>query len=196
MSSSITLSLLPVDDEHGPEAGRALLAEAQQRMGMIPNMYRGMANAPALLATYRDGYARFREQSGFTPAEQEVVFLSISRENGCNYCVGAHSFLADHVSGVARAVTDAIRGDGEIPDARLSVLSRFTRHLVASRGWPQPLHARAFLDAGYTETQVLHLVLAIAVKTMSNYTNHLLATPLDAAFASRAVTPGQGPTPG
>ena len=44
----------------------------------------------------------------------------------------------------------------------------------------------AFLNAGYTRTQVLEVVLGVGVKTLSNYTNHIADTPLDAAFAKAA----------
>ena len=40
----------------------------------------------------------------------------------------------------------------------------------------------AFIDAGFTKAQVLEVVLAAAVKTISNYTNHIADVPLDAAF--------------
>jgi alkylhydroperoxidase family enzyme len=43
----------------------------------------------------------------------------------------------------------------------------------------------AFLAAGYSERQILEIVLAIAVKTLSNYANHLFHTPVDAMFESR-----------
>ena len=68
--------------------------------GMLPNMYANMANSPSLLQTYLEGYERFRASSGFTPTEQEVVFLVISRFNECTYCMAAHSFVADQMSGV------------------------------------------------------------------------------------------------
>jgi uncharacterized peroxidase-related enzyme len=152
---------------------------------MVPNMYTFMANAPGLLETYMDGYTRFREESGFSPAEQEVVFLAISRENECAYCLAAHSLVADVFSQVPRAVTDAIRDNAPVPDARLAVLAGFARHLVSARGRPGESEARAFLAAGYSEQQILYLILAIAVKTISNYTNHVCDTPVDAAFKVR-----------
>ena len=101
---------------------------------MIPNMYARMANPPALLATYQDGYARCRAESGFNSAEQEVAFLAISREHECAYCLAAHSFVADVLSRVPRAVTDAIRDDAPIHDGKLAALAGFVRHLVATRG--------------------------------------------------------------
>ena len=185
MSHHFLLSLPPVTPSSASEAARPALERAQRESGMIPNMYAGMANAPALLATYQDGYARFRAESGFTAAEQEVVFLAISREHECAYCVSAHSFLADVKSGVPRAVTDAIRDDAPIPDEKLAALAGFVRHLVVTRGRPSRDAAHAFLRTGYSEVQVLYLILAIAVKTMSNYSNHLFDTPVDSIFKAR-----------
>lgn len=46
--------------------------------------------------------------------------------------------------------------------------------------------ATAFFDAGYTESHILGIVLAISVKVISNYSNHIFHTELDAGFASRA----------
>lgn len=49
--------------------------------------------------------------------------------------------------------------------------------------------AEDFLSAGYTDHQVLEIVLGIAVKTLSNYSNHLFATPVEAVFEGRAWEP-------
>ena len=38
------------------------------------------------------------------------------------------------------------------------------------------------MAGGVTEQHLLYLVLAIAVKTMSNFSNHLFNTELDAVF--------------
>lgn len=188
MQAEYKLTLAALGAEHAEPPARGRLEEARSSLGFVPNMYAVMANSPGLLDTYVHGYGRFRSHSGFTPAEQEVVFLAISRENGCTYCVAAHSFLADKMSGVPAAVTDAIREGKPIPDARLAVLHAFTGALVAKRGLPSRADVEAFLAAGYSERQVLEIVLAIAVKTLSNYANHLFHTPVDAAFAGRAWT--------
>ncbi|SMF84009.1 uncharacterized peroxidase-related enzyme [Tistlia consotensis] len=169
----------------GPDA-RAVLEKAKAQVGFIPNMYAGMVNSPGLLETYLDGYQRFRSDSGFTPAEQEVVFLTISRGNGCGYCMAAHSMIADQKSKVPPEVTEAIRTGRPVPDHKLAALSTFTEVMRESRGLPAKADVQAFLDAGYEERQILEIVLALAVKTLSNYANHLLHTPLDEMFAGRA----------
>lgn len=186
MQAGYRLTLKPLAPEQAEPPARERLEEVRGKLGFVPNMYAVMANSPGLLDTYVHGYQHFRERSGFTPAEQEVVLLAISRENACTYCVAAHSFLADNVSKVPPAVTDAIREGIPVPDARLAALHDFTRTLVRTRGLPGQADVQAFLDAGFSERHMLEIVLAIAVKTLSNYANHLFHTPLDELFAARA----------
>lgn len=186
MLSEYQLSLTPVNTEQAEPLARSRLEAAQKNLGFVPNMYAGMANSPGLLDTYVQGYDNFRSHSGFSSVEQEVILLAISHENGCGYCVAAHSFIADQMSGVPHAVTDAIRAGQPIADAKLAALHDFSKILVRSRGLPSRAQVEDFLAAGYTEQQILDIVLAIAVKTLSNYSNHLLHTQLDPLFAGRA----------
>lgn len=185
MKDKPALSLPPITLATADARARGLLQDAQRKLGFVPNMYAAMANSPGLLETYMRGYSLFRHESGFSPAEQEVVLLTVSRENECNYCVAAHSVIADTVSKVPEDVTNAIREDRPIRDPRLSALSNFTRIMLRSRGFPDRKDVEDFLKAGFIERHVLEIVLAISVKTLSNYTNHLFATSLDDKFASR-----------
>ena len=117
-----------------------------------------------------------------------MVLLVISRENGCEYCVGAHSMIAEKVSKVPAEAIRAIREGKAIADSKLAALAEFTRAMVESRGNPSASDAQAFLGAGFTEHHILAIILAIAVKTISNYTNHVFHTPLDGRFAEYAWT--------
>jgi alkylhydroperoxidase family enzyme len=90
------------------------------------------------------------------------------------------------MSKVPTMVTTSIR-DGSTPDdAQLAALCAFTRTLLSTRGLPSKRDVEGFLAAGYSERQVLEVILAIALKTISNYTNHMVHTPVDAAFAAYA----------
>lgn len=163
-----------------------ILKTAKNKMGMIPNMYAGMANNPALLDAYIKSYNTFRENSGFNSQEQEVVFLAIAFENNCDYCMAAHSFVADNVSKVPTEVTNAIRNNTEVPNAKLKALSDFSKAMVSKRGLPSFEDIDAFLNSGYTQNHILGIITGIGVKTMSNYFNHVFNTPLDNAFSGRA----------
>jgi uncharacterized peroxidase-related enzyme len=185
-SSAYTLTLSAKTIESADPQAREVLEQTQAKMGMVPNMYGVMANSPAMLQSYAQGYALFRENSGFTPAEQEVVFLTISRENECHYCMAAHSFVADNISNVPTEVTDSIRNDDPIADSKMAGLREFTRTMVVSRGNPSQDDVSAFVQAGYSESHILDIILAISVKTISNYANHVFDTPVDAAFTARS----------
>ena len=166
---------------------KEILDKAVKAVGFLPNMYANMVNAPAVLSTYLHGYSLFRSESGLTPAEQEVVFLAVSQVNGCTYCTAAHSMIADKMSKVPADVLTAIRAVQAIPDARLAALYALTAEMVKTQGRPSPASVQSFLGAGFQEKDVLYIVLAIAVKTLSNYSNHAFATPVDAMFAAYRV---------
>ena len=176
-------SLKPVELDNANQDQKEILDKAKKANGMIPNMYKNMVNLTGLQDTYDTGYHHFRKDSGFTPAEQEVVFLTISIANECGYCTAAHSYLADNVSKTPEEVTQAIRQGKEIGDKKLKALHDFTKIMNESRGNPTPEQAQAFLDAGYSEKQILAIILAQAVKTISNYSNHIFHTEVDEAFS-------------
>ena len=188
MLSEYKISLPSLTPESTEGHGRDVLTKAKAQTGFIPNMYARMANSPGLLETYLQGYAAFRKESGLSSEEQEVIFLVISRENGCEYCMAAHSTLADIMSGVAPEVTDAIRNGTPISDFKLAALAEFTSVMFQTRGLPTEESVQSFLKAGFSERHILEIVLALAVKTLSNYSNHLFHTPLDEKFAARAWT--------
>jgi uncharacterized peroxidase-related enzyme len=187
MTSSYLPTLHAVDVGAANDEQKPLLEQALKQVGFIPNMYANMVNVPAVLSTYLHGYGLFRKASGFQPAEQEVVFLAISQTNGCDYCSAAHSMMADKVSGVPPEVLAAIRKHAPIPDQRLAALYAMASELVSSHGRPQAATIQAFLSAGFSEHQALYIILAAGVKTLSNFSNHAFATPLDERFAAYAL---------
>ncbi|MTI31714.1 carboxymuconolactone decarboxylase family protein [Cytophagales bacterium RKSG123] len=178
------MTLIAQTVESAPKVASEVLAETQKGLGFIPNMYGLMANNPALLDAYTKSYKTFRENSGFTPQEQEIIFLSVAYENECTYCVAAHSFIADKMSKVPVEITDAIRAGNEV-EGKLGALSRFSRIMVEKRGNVSEEEISDFLEAGYSQEHILGVVAGIGVKTFSNYFNHIANTPVDPAFSSR-----------
>ncbi len=167
--------------ETAPEKARPILDGAKRKFGFVPNLLGALAEAPAVLEAYvtlSDILAR----SSFTPTEREVVLIAVSAKNGCDYCVAAHSTIAGSQR-VPAEVIAALRHGRPLADPRLEALRGFAEALVEARGWVSEADVQAFLAAGFERGQVLEVVLGIAFKTLSNYTNHLVGTPLDEAFA-------------
>ena len=80
------------------------------------------------------------------------------------------------------AITQALRNETPLPNARLEALRDFTLSVVRDRGHVDDAKVQAFLDAGYTKRNILEVILGYSQKVMSNYTNHLAKTPVDAVF--------------
>ncbi len=170
--------------EIAPAAARETLAGAKKAFGFVPNLLGVMAEAPALVKAYTT-LSRIFDETSFSPAERQVVLLTVSYENGCEYCVAAHSVIAG-MQKVPPVVVDSIRSGNPITNPKLEALRRFTAAVVEMRGWPSEDDTNAFLNAGYTKAQVLEVILGVGMKTLSNYTNHVAETPLDPAFANAA----------
>ena len=166
--------------ETAPEASKPLLAEAQKTYGMIPGLYAVMAEAPSLFKAYRAVHDLF-VQSSFNNDELTVVWQTINVENSCHYCVPAHTGIAKSM-GVSDDISNALRDETPLADARLEALRNFTLSLVRDRGNVNESQRQAFLDAGFTHQQMLEVVLGYAQKIMSNYTNHLANTAVDKPF--------------
>ncbi len=78
-----------------------------------------------------------------------------------------------------------IRNGDKIQDTKLKALSDFVIVMINKRGNPSEEDVREFFDGGYNEKYILDIILAISIKTISNYTNHIFHTELDSAFKIR-----------
>lgn len=171
--------------ESAPEAVKPELEAAQSAYGSIPNLYRGFATNPATLKIYL-GFNELLQQHGvLTPVEQQVVYLTASAENGCTYCVGAHSVLADMAKMPELTLTE-LREQKTLSDSKLDALRKLTLSAMQHRGWLPEQTLADFQKAGYQQQHVLEVLTIIAQKTLSNYYNHIAQTPLDDMFAGRA----------
>ncbi len=167
--------------DSAPQESKPVLERAKRSFRSIPNLYGVFAESPAALKAYSDLHSILETSTAFTPAELQVVLLTTSFENDCEYCMAAHTAIAG-MQKVPQDVIKSLRDGTEIADPKLEALRAFTRTVVQQRGVVSPLEVRAFLAAGYTKQHLLEVILGVAFKTLSNFTNHVAETPLDAPF--------------
>lgn len=169
------------DENTAPEGSKELLAKSKAAYGMIPGLHAVMAEAPGLLEAYQQVHELF-VNSSFDKDELTVVWQTINVEHGCHYCVPAHTGIAKAMK-VSDEISEALRNQTPLPTARLEALRSFTLAMLRQRGEVDQAQLQAFYAAGYSERQVLEVILGLAQKVMSNYTNHIAQTPVDRAFA-------------
>ena len=136
------------------------------------------ANNPTVLEGYLALGAVF-EKGAFTPRERQIILLAVSLENNCHYCAAAHSQIAKGLLNTPPEVVAAVHNNLAVPDVKLNALVSLVRELVRERGYAKDKSIQKFLAAGYKKEQVMELLLGIALKTISNYLDHISPTPFD-----------------
>lgn len=168
------------NSDSAPAESKQQLEGARKLRGRIPNLYGVLAEAPIAVAAYLT-LADLLMRSSFTPTERHVVWFTINVYHDCHYCMAAHTLLAKGEK-VPEEVIETARAVRPYEDLKLEALRAFTLNLVENRGWTSPEDLEAFLAAGFTKQNVLEIIVAISHKVLSNYTNHIVDTPVDDAF--------------
>ena len=173
------------DEVNAPDDAKEALTAVKANMGFIPNTLGIMAAAPSTLKAYLTLLELVADTS-LTTQEQRAMVLAISAENGCEYCIAAEGMLAHKTANIARADVDAIVEKNKSSDPRLDAIGIFARTVVSTRGRPSEQATTDFLGAGFTQQNILEVVLGAAIKTLTNYSNTIAHTPIDDVFADYA----------
>ena len=167
--------------EAAPEKSRPLLEKIQKSFKFIPNLFGVFANSPVLLEGYL-GLEGVFEKGSLSAVERQIVLLAASVENSCKYCTAAHSTLLKAFLHVPSDVVSAVRSNQPVSDPKLNALVALTKEIVSERGHVGAQTIENFLAAGYRKDQILEVLVGVALKTMSNYLDHISPTELDPAF--------------
>ncbi|HAI38792.1 MAG TPA: carboxymuconolactone decarboxylase, partial [Maribacter sp.] len=157
--------------ESAPEGSKPLLENSQKSFGMIPGLHGVLAASPKILEAYQTLHQLFTETS-VNEEELTVVWQTINVEHACHYCVPAHTGIAKMMK-VDDTITEALRNETPLADAKLEALRTMTLTIVRNRGNVTQEDLDAFYAAGYGEQQVLEIILGLSQKVISNYTNHI-----------------------
>jgi len=164
-------------EDSAPVKSQPYLAKAKAAFGMIPNLEKIMAQAPALLASYMNAWDEFN-QTSLSEIERQIVYQTVNFENNCQYCTPWHTILSEN-AGMTEQDVESLRCGAPLLDQKHESLKIFVRELVRTQGSIEPSALKAFFNGGYNEQQAMEVILGLSIKTMSNYTNSVAQTPLD-----------------
>lgn len=170
---------VPTRDEVG-DNNKIIFDNLQKGIGFVPNLYAYFSKSETALGDY---LALQNRKSTLNGKEREVINLITSQINACKYCQSAHTAL-----GKLRGFTDDQIIDirkGEVPfDAKLDALTKFTASVVENRGHASNESKEAFFAAGYTEANLVDVVIIIGDKIITNYIHNLTGLAIDFPEAS------------
>ena len=168
-----------------PAESRPLIDAFVAAYGFFPKLHQVMAEAPATYAAYLETFRIFAQETTLSPLEQQVVMQTSNYENRCHYCTAGHTMLM-RMAKMPDDVIEALREGTPIVDGKLEALRTFARALIETRAHVGDAGLQAFLDAGYDRRQALEVVVGLAAKLLSNFTNALAHTELDAPVRALA----------
>lgn len=151
----------------------------QKGLGFIPNLYAYYAKNETALGDYLTLQNR---KSTLTAKEREVINLVTSQINGCRYCQSAHTELGK-MNGFTDEQIIAIRKGSASFDSKLDALAKFTASAVEKRGRATEESKEAFFAVGYSEANMIDVIVVIGDKTMSNYLHNLTGFEIDFPLA-------------
>ena len=151
----------------------------QKGLGFVPNLYAYFAKSETALGDY---LAFQNRKSTLRAKEREVINLVTSQINGCRYCQSAHTVLGKMNGFTDEQVLDIRKGSAPF-DSKLDALVKFTASTVENRGRATEESKEAFFEAGYTEANLVDVVIIIGDKIISNYIHNLTGFEIDFPIA-------------
>lgn len=167
--------------ETAAQDAQIILGQVQAHFQFIPNAMGAMVESPLTAQSYMQ-LTELAHQTSFSELEQHIIFLTVSREYGCSYCVAAHTAFAqmDRVEG---EVIQGLREGKPLADPKLRALQQFMQKMVQTGCNVSERDIDAILAHGYTRRNVLEMILLMTNKLVAVFSNRIMGTDLDEALA-------------
>src|SRR5215831_13118432 len=105
-----------------PEASRPILDAVQKQLGVVPNMFRLIAQSPAALQGFTANSGALTKTLDVKTRER--IALAVAQVNGCDYCLSAHSYIGANLAKLDSAELAANRR-GRSNDAKANAAVTF-----------------------------------------------------------------------
>ncbi|TMR99214.1 carboxymuconolactone decarboxylase family protein [Nonomuraea basaltis] len=146
-----------------------LLAAVQKALGVTPNMTKAMANSPAVLKAYLE-FSGTLGGGSLTAAVRERIALLVAQENGCDYCLSAHTYIGTKLAGLSQDEATAAR-KGEADDSQAAAALILATVLVRNQGTVTDEQLTAARQAGLSDGEIAEVVANVALNVFTNYLN-------------------------
>jgi uncharacterized peroxidase-related enzyme len=165
------------DIASAPAASQPLLEAVKTQLGVVPNLFRVVAQSPAGL----EGYLGLNGALGkgkLDAKTRERIALAVAELNSCGYCLSAHTYLGKNLAKLDDAEIAANR-EGISNDVKADAAVRFAAKVVRERAHVTDADVAAVKAAGYDDGQIIEIVLHVALNTLTNYINEVAKTAID-----------------
>ena len=158
-------------------ATRATFEGVRKQLGLVPNLFRVIANSPAGLQGHL-GLSGALGRGVLPAALRERIALLIAETNGCDYCLSAHSVIGAGAGLSARSDRSGPHRRGRDREGPGGPLPR-PRGAGPGRAAAPRSELAAARAAGWDDAAIVEIVLHVALNVLTNSVNNLAETPID-----------------
>ena len=169
------LSTIEPDGAEG--AAKALLAQVEKSLGLVPNMTKVMANSPALLEGYLS-LSGALAAGGLGAGVRERIAIAVAEVNKCEYCLSAHTYIGTHLAKIEEAEANAARR-ARSQDAHTDAILPRAAGVGRGRGEVSDALFEQVRAAGVSDQEIAETVGHVAVNVLTNLFNKLAAVDND-----------------
>lgn len=163
-------------------SNQVIFDNLQKGIGFVPNLYAYIGKNETALADY---LALQNRKSTLSGKEREIINLVVSQVNECAYCLAAHTALGKMNGFTDDQILEIRNGHASFND-KLNTLAQFVKETTLNRGKTSDETTAALLNAGYTEAQLIDIIIVIGDKTITNYLHGITHLPIDFPEAPKA----------
>lgn len=165
-----------VDPASSSAAVKPTLDKINGAFGVVPNMFKAVANSPAALNSM---WGSFGALGGGTLGARlgEEIAVAIANANNCEYCLAAHTALGRKAG--ASGEDMAAAQIGKSSDRRTQAALTFALKIVRDRASVTAADVAALKAAGFDDEGVVEIIAHVALNLFTNYVNVALNVPVD-----------------
>lgn len=169
--------IVPTREQVAP-ANQLIFDNLNKALGFVPNLYATIAYSENGLSKYLNYQ---NAKTSLSNKEKEAVNLIVSQVNECIYCQSAHTVIGK-MNGFSDEQIIDIR-KGKATDTKLNALVKLAESITKNRGKAESSLVDNFFDKGYTNENLVDLILQVSDKTAMNYLHNLTEIPVDFPLA-------------
>ncbi|MDE3234465.1 MAG: carboxymuconolactone decarboxylase family protein [Bacteroidota bacterium] len=162
------------------ESNQVIFDNLKKGLGFVPNLYAYYAKNETALNDYLTLQNR---KTTLKAKEREIINLVTSQINECRYCQSAHTMVGK-MNGFSDEQIIEIRKGSASFDLKLDALAKFTVSVVQNRGKVSTEITNSLFAVGFTEANIIDIIIAIGDKTISNYIHNIADFPIDFPLAT------------
>ena len=169
--------LQTIDPSAATGKAKELLDAVKGKLGIVPNMTKVMATSPAVLESYL-GFSAALAGGLLDAKTREELALLTAQENGCDYCLSAHTAIGKMVGLTAEEIIASRHGNGFNPKTTAALT--FAKHVLDTKGQISEAEVTDVRNAGLSDGEIAEVIAHVALNVFTNYFN--IATDVDIDF--------------